>query len=35
MHEYEQIDEYVASVKQVVWVINTKLQKAITKLMYL
>ena len=35
MHEYEQIDEFIANVKQTVWVINYKLQESITKLMFL
>ena len=35
MHEYEQIDDYIASVKQIVWLIYQKLQMAVTKLMFL
>lgn len=35
VHEYEQIDDYVASVKQMVWMINSKLLSSITKLKFL
>lgn len=35
MHDYEQIDEFVAGAKQTVWMINNKLEGCITKLMFL
>ena len=35
MHEYEQIDDFMVSVKQIVWLINSKLQRSITKLAFL